>query len=83
MFSMYMASQSITFCVPHMEGFAAARGAATSVFKLIERKPGIDSLQEGGLSPRRVIGNIALDNVHFSYPSRPNVKVKTFWVLYK
>ncbi|XP_026315183.1 multidrug resistance protein homolog 49-like isoform X2 [Hyposmocoma kahamanoa] len=75
MFSMYMATQSITFCVPHMEGFAAARGAATSVFNLIEREPGIDSLQEGGSTPRRVIGDIALENVHFSYPSRPSVKV--------
>lgn len=72
---MYMATQSITFCVPHLEGFAAACGAATSVFNLIEREPGIDSLYEGGSSPRRVIGNIALENVHFSYPSRPNVKV--------
>lgn len=70
-----MATQSITFCVPHVEGFAAARGAATSIFKLMEREPDIDSLQEGGLTPRRVIGDIALQNVHFSYPSRTNVKV--------
>lgn len=72
---MYMATQSITFCVPHVEGFATARGAATSIYNLIEREPGIDSLQEGGSTPRRVIGDIALEDVHFSYPSRPNVKV--------
>lgn len=70
-----MATQSITFCVPHMEGFASARGAATSIYNLIEREPDIDSLQEGGLTPRRVIGDIALEDVNFSYPSRANVKV--------
>lgn len=77
MFTMYMATQSITFCVPHVEGFAAARGAAASIFSMIEREPGIDSLQEGGSSPRRVIGDIKMEDVHFSYPSRPNVKVGT------
>lgn len=76
MFSMYMATQSITFCVPHVEGFSAARGAATSIFSMIEREPAIDSLQKGGSAPRRVIGEIALEDVHFSYPSRPKVKVR-------
>ncbi|CAH2103160.1 unnamed protein product [Euphydryas editha] len=75
LFSVYMATQSITFCVPHVEMFASARGAAASIFKLLDRQPAIDSLDEGGVSPRRVIGEISLEDVHFSYPSRPNVKV--------
>uniref|UniRef100_A0A2A4J7A7 ABC-type xenobiotic transporter n=1 Tax=Heliothis virescens TaxID=7102 RepID=A0A2A4J7A7_HELVI len=75
LFGVYMATQSITFCVPHAEVFAAARGAASTIFQLIDREPLIDSLQQGGLSPRRVIGDITLEDVHFSYPSRPEVKV--------
>lgn len=75
LFSVYMATQSITFCVPHAETFAAARGAAATVFQLIEREPNIDSLSKSGVSPRRVIGEITLDDVHFSYPSRPDVKI--------
>ncbi|XP_013162197.1 PREDICTED: multidrug resistance protein homolog 49-like [Papilio xuthus] len=75
LFSVYMATQSITFCVPHAEVFAAARGAAASIFKLLDREPTIDSLDKGGLMPRRVLGDIKFDDVHFSYPSRPNVKV--------
>ncbi|XP_045458095.1 multidrug resistance protein homolog 49-like [Melitaea cinxia] len=75
LFSLYMATQSITFCVPHAEVFASARGAAASIFKLLDRKPVIDSLDTRGVSPRRVIGEISLEDVHFSYPSRPNVKV--------
>ncbi|CAK1554106.1 unnamed protein product [Leptosia nina] len=75
LFAVYMATQSITLCVPHMEIFSSARGAATSVFQLLDRKPVIDCLAEGGISPRRVIGEISLEDVHFTYPSRPNVKI--------
>ncbi|XP_075990573.1 multidrug resistance protein homolog 49-like [Anticarsia gemmatalis] len=75
LFSVYMATQSITFCVPHAEVFAAARAAAASIFQLLDREPIIDSLQTGGLSPRRVIGDISIEDVHFNYPSRPEVKV--------
>lgn len=73
-----MATQSITFCVPHGESFANARAAAASIYALLERVPGIDALMEGGLAPRRVLGDIQIDDVHFSYPSRPDVKVKLF-----
>ncbi|XP_037299939.1 multidrug resistance protein homolog 49-like isoform X2 [Manduca sexta] len=75
LFALYMATQSITFCVPHIEVFAAARGAASSIFHLLDREPKIDSLDQNGLSPRRVIGEIVLEDVHFCYPSRPEVKV--------
>ncbi|CAB3225437.1 unnamed protein product [Arctia plantaginis] len=75
LFSAYMATQSITFCVPHAEVFAAARGAAASIFQLLDRDPKIDSLHTTGLSPRRVIGEISLEDIHFNYPSRPEVKV--------
>ncbi|XP_047544251.1 multidrug resistance protein homolog 49-like [Vanessa atalanta] len=75
LFCVYMATQSITFCVPHAEIFAAARGAAASIFSLLDRTPQIDALDKGGVSPRRVLGEITLEDVHFSYPSRPNVKV--------
>lgn len=76
LFSVYMATQSITFCVPHVETFAAARGAAASLFELLERDPKIDSMAKTGVSPRRVIGEIKLEDVHFSYPSRPDIKVQ-------
>ncbi|XP_047041195.1 multidrug resistance protein homolog 49-like isoform X1 [Helicoverpa zea] len=75
LFSIYMATQSITLCVPHVEAFAAARGAAASIFYLMEREPKIDSLSKQGIKPRKVVGNISLENVDFSYPSRPNVQV--------
>ncbi|XP_035435503.1 multidrug resistance protein homolog 49 [Spodoptera frugiperda] len=75
LFNVYMATQSITLCVPHFEVFAAARGAAATVYYLLEREPAIDSLSTQGLSPRRVVGNISFEDIHFNYPSRPDVKV--------
>lgn len=74
-FSVYMATQSITLCVPHMEVFATARGAAASIFSLLDKHPKIDCLSDAGPSPRRVIGEISLEDVHFSYPSRPDIKI--------
>lgn len=71
-----MATQSLTLCIPHIEVFAAARGAAASIFQLLDRIPKIDSFATTGMSPRRVLGDIALENVHFSYPSRPDIKVR-------
>ncbi|XP_063394078.1 multidrug resistance protein homolog 49-like isoform X1 [Cydia fagiglandana] len=75
LFSIYMATQSITFCVPHGESFSAARAAAASVFELIEREPKINSMNKEGAQPRRVIGDISFEDVCFNYPSRPDVTV--------
>ncbi|KPJ04743.1 Multidrug resistance protein 1 [Papilio xuthus] len=75
LFNVYMATQSVTFCAPLAEVFAAARGAAGSVFALLERRPAIDCLAAGGARPPRLAGDIRLHAVHFSYPSRPDVKI--------
>ncbi|XP_048004619.1 multidrug resistance protein homolog 49-like [Leguminivora glycinivorella] len=75
MFGVYMATQSITFIVPHAESFAAARAAAAGVFSILDRVPNINSLSPKGLKPGKLAGSITLENVTFSYPSRPEVKV--------
>ncbi|CAB3225446.1 unnamed protein product [Arctia plantaginis] len=75
LFSVFMATQSLTLCIPHIEVFAAARGAAASIFQLLDRIPKIDSFATTGMSPRRDLGDIALENVYFSYPSRPDIKI--------
>lgn len=49
--------------------------AAKTAFKIINRKSKIDSLNEEGLKPDSIIGNIRFDNVTFKYPTRPNVKI--------
>ncbi|PPQ91666.1 hypothetical protein CVT25_012879 [Psilocybe cyanescens] len=51
------------------------RGAAAKLYHTIDRVPDIDSANPGGLKPEKVEGEIVLEDVKFSYPSRPNVPV--------
>jgi hypothetical protein len=60
---------------PHLEAFAIARGSAAAVFEVLNRVPAIDSLSNTGLKPAGLRGDIELQEVHFQYPSRPEVKV--------
>nr|QST14980.1 ABCB1-2 protein [Diaphanosoma celebensis] len=60
---------------PLLESFAVAKGAACSIFQIIDRVPSIDSSSTAGLRPSSVQGDIRFENVHFSYPSRSDVPV--------
>lgn len=40
-----------------------------------EQKPNIDSFSEEGFKPDYIKGDIEFKNIHFNYPSRPDVKV--------
>lgn len=51
------------------------RGAAAKLFATIDRIPDIDSADPGGLQPEQVQGEIRLEDIHFTYPSRPNVPI--------
>lgn len=52
-----------------------AIGAAAKIFATIDRVPSIDSASPEGLRPSHITGSITLDNVYFTYPSRPDVPV--------
>ena len=52
-----------------------ARGAAAKLYETIDRVPTIDSASDAGLRPEKCIGEIALEHVKFSYPSRPTVPI--------
>lgn len=51
------------------------QGAAAKLYATVDRVSLIDSADPGGLKPDRITGDIALENVNFSYPSRPTVQV--------
>ncbi|KAJ7212049.1 multidrug resistance protein 1 [Mycena pura] len=68
-------SFSLALLAPEMQAINHGRGAAGKLFSTIDRVPEIDSANEGGLKPDHVEGEIVLDNVFFSYPSRPGVTV--------
>ncbi|KZO97231.1 P-loop containing nucleoside triphosphate hydrolase protein [Calocera viscosa TUFC12733] len=70
-----MGSFSLAQMAPEMQSIAAARTAASTIWATIDRVPTIDSLSPAGLQPPTCEGRITFSNVHFKYPSRPDVKV--------
>ncbi|KAJ2910771.1 hypothetical protein GGI21_000537, partial [Coemansia aciculifera] len=61
---------------PHLSAVASAQGCAAKVFDIIDRKSPIDPLDtETGQKVEKVRGEISFRDVHFSYPSRPDVPV--------
>ncbi|XP_052738808.1 multidrug resistance protein homolog 49 [Bicyclus anynana] len=75
LFCTFMAAQNIAMLNPHLEIFSTARGAAKSLFHLLERESKINALQDSGVKPEAFKGDIVFDNLYFNYPSRPDVKV--------
>ncbi|NXL60490.1 MDR1 protein, partial [Chordeiles acutipennis] len=74
-FSVLMGAFSIGHTAPSIEAFASARGAAYAVFNIIDNEPQIDSYSEKGYKPDHIKGNLEFHNVHFNYPSRPDVEI--------
>ncbi|XP_018422366.1 PREDICTED: multidrug resistance protein 1A-like, partial [Nanorana parkeri] len=74
-FSVMFAAFSFGHATPNIEAFATARGAAYSVFRIIDNEPKIDSFSTVGHKPDKIKGDIEFRNVKFSYPSRPDVQV--------
>lgn len=68
-------AQSLGMTTPLFEAVAGARGAAQSVWTIIDRKSQIDPLDKRGVKPTNFRGNIEFKNVKFHYPSRPDVPV--------
>ncbi|XP_054597176.2 ATP-dependent translocase ABCB1 isoform X2 [Nothobranchius furzeri] len=60
---------------PNVQTFASARGAAYKVYHIIDHNPSIDSYSNTGFKPDFIRGNIEFKNIHFNYPSRPDVKI--------
>jgi ATP-binding cassette subfamily B (MDR/TAP) protein 1 len=54
---------------------SAAKGAATDIINLLDSKPAIDAESTEGKVPKNVEGHVVLQDVHFRYPTRPQVRV--------
>ncbi|TFK40835.1 P-loop containing nucleoside triphosphate hydrolase protein [Crucibulum laeve] len=68
-------SFSLALLAPEMQAVTNGRGAAAKLYATIDRVPDIDSANPNGQKPEKVEGEIVLEDVKFSYPSRPNVQV--------
>jgi len=73
-FAVIIGAFSIGNASPSIGDIATARGAAKKIWEIIDKVPLIDSSCTEGEKPD-VQGNIEMEDVHFQYPSRPDVKV--------
>lgn len=58
-----------------MIDFTRATTAAAKLFSLIDRKSKINPFDTSGKQPDESIGGLELQNVTFSYPTRPGITV--------
>jgi len=74
-FAILFSAMGLGQASPNFNAFATAQAAASVVFDTIDRKPAIDSLDASGRQLAKVRGEICFNDVHFSYPTRPDVPI--------
>ncbi|PVZ99153.1 hypothetical protein BB558_004854 [Smittium angustum] len=84
-FAFYVGGAGISSMTPNISSVMSARGAAATVFEIINRKSPIDPLDtESGIKVDGFKGEIEIQNVSFSYPTRTEVKaLKNFSIKIK
>ncbi|XP_069814912.1 ATP-binding cassette sub-family B member 5-like isoform X2 [Dendropsophus ebraccatus] len=75
LFSIVLCSYCVGQASSHLEAFSVARGAAYNIFHTIDQTSTINSFSTEGYKPDSIKGDIEFQNVHFCYPSRPQVQV--------
>ncbi|KAL2816063.1 P-loop containing nucleoside triphosphate hydrolase protein [Aspergillus cavernicola] len=73
--SVVIAAINLTMLAPYSIDFSRAASAAAQLFKLIDRESAIDPYSKDGLQPETTVGEVELENVSFSYPTRPGITV--------
>ncbi|KAK4872647.1 hypothetical protein RN001_014676 [Aquatica leii] len=74
-FSILTGSWFFSMAAPYIETFGIAKGAASKIFGVISSEPIINLSKGNGARYKKVDGKITLKDVHFTYPSRPDVKI--------
>ena len=70
-----MGAMNVGQSSPYIEAFSMAKGSAALIFRIIDRKPTIDSFSETGSRPDSIKGGLELRDVKFNYPSRKEVDI--------
>ncbi|XP_040289642.1 ATP-dependent translocase ABCB1-like [Bufo bufo] len=74
-FSVLTGTVSFGNVFPCIESISNARAAAYEIYRIINKPRHIDSGSTEGYKPDKLVGNIEFKNIHFAYPSRPDVQV--------
>nr|XP_006814548.1 PREDICTED: multidrug resistance protein 1-like [Saccoglossus kowalevskii] len=73
-FGVLIGAFSLGNAAPAIGDIATARGAAYTIWSIIDQDPSIDSSSKEGDRPK-IEGNVQLEDVEFQYPSRPDIQV--------
>ncbi|KAJ1957947.1 hypothetical protein GGI12_004874, partial [Dipsacomyces acuminosporus] len=75
-FALLIGGFSLGGNAPNLSAISTAQGCAAKVYAIIDRKSPIDPLDtETGKKVEKLQGKISFTNVHFNYPSRPNIPI--------
>ncbi|CAK9145285.1 unnamed protein product [Ilex paraguariensis] len=74
-FALAMAAIGISQSNSFARDSSKAKGAATSIFAILDRKSKIDPSDESGMTLEHVKGDIELQHISFRYPTRPDVQI--------
>ncbi|XP_050369771.1 putative multidrug resistance protein [Argentina anserina] len=74
-FNVLMGGLSILSALPNLTGITEALAATTRILEMIDRVPSIETEDRKGKALSHVRGEIEFQDIHFSYPSRPDSQV--------
>ncbi|XP_024020533.1 ABC transporter B family member 9 isoform X2 [Morus notabilis] len=74
-FALTLAAMGVSQTTALAPDSSKAKDSAASIFKILDRKPKIDSSSDEGVTLPTVTGDIELQHVSFRYPTRPNVEI--------
>lgn len=74
-FSVLIASSTVSAIAPQFQTFTNAAAAASELFELIDSPSMLDPLSEEGDKPEKCEGQLEVRDLKFSYPSRPGIQV--------
>ncbi|RDH38648.1 P-loop containing nucleoside triphosphate hydrolase protein [Aspergillus welwitschiae] len=75
LYAMAVAGGMLSQALPSIVNITQANAAVSRVFSVIERESPIDPSASTGVTHSRVRGDISFEDIHFTYPSRPEGKV--------
>lgn len=74
-FALTMAAMGISQTSSFAPDSTKAKGAAASIFAIIDRQSKIDYSDESGTTLQNIKGEIELRHISFNYPLRPDVQI--------
>ncbi|TMS37558.1 hypothetical protein L596_004463 [Steinernema carpocapsae] len=74
-FSVMLGSMAMGQAGPQFAVVGTAQGAAAAIFDIIDREPEIDSYSQEGIRPEKIDGRIAVQDIHFNYPTRSDIPI--------